>query len=300
VQRIEYLAAAAFLWVLERLPPAAAVRVAEGVGLALGKAVRRWKLVADANLRLAMPELDASGRRSVLRSVYRNLGRVAVALAKLPGWSEAEIRRHVDFAGLDHFLSAQAKGRGVLLLTAHLGNWELGALAHGALLGPMGVVVRPLPNRLVDALVESRRRSHGNQVIDKRSAAREILRSFAANGTVGILADQHASGEEAVQVDFLGLRAAANKGPAQLALRSGAAVVPAAARWDAVRGKHVVTYRPEVELLRSGDPARDVAVNTQRFQRAIESLVRETPEQWLWIHRRWKGLSLPDARKPTA
>ena len=289
---VEYSAAAALLRSLEILPVAIALPLAEWAGIAFGSTIGRWRRVAQDNLRAAMPGLDAVGRRAVICGVYRNLGRVALALAKLPRWSRDQVRRHVQFEGMEHFLAARAKGRGVLLLTAHLGNWELGALAHGAVAGPMGVVVRPLPNRRLDRLVESRRSAHGNRVIAKRGGAREIFRELSVNGTVGILADQHASTEEAVRVEFFGMPAAANKGFAQIALRSGAAVVPAMARWDRSKRQHVVTYLPEIDVQRSKDPSQDVAINTQRFQSALEELIRESPEQWLWIHRRWKAFGL--------
>ena len=287
-ERFEYLAAATLLWILEKLPQDAAVWLAERAGMAAGRVVCRWGSVAEGNLRLALPGMDGEARRAVIVGVYRSLGRVAFALGKIRAWSESDIREHVRFVGMENFHKASAKGRGVLLLTAHLGNWELGALAHGVVAGPMSVVVRPFKNRLLDRLVESRRRAHGNRVISKRNAAREILRELAANRTVGILADQHASREEAVEVRFFGLRASANRVVAQLAMRSGAAVVPAAARWAASQKRHVVTYLSEVELVRSDDAVRDVAVNTQRFQSVLEALIRKTPEQWLWIHRRWR------------
>ncbi len=274
---------------LRRLPCPAALRTAETVGLACGLLRRRWRSVAEANLRQALPALDGAARRSICDGSLRNLGRVALALAKLPAWSPAEIRRHVRFDGLEHFQAARAKGRGVLLLTAHLGNWELGALAHGAVVGPLSVMARPIENRLVDRLVERSRSAHGNRVIAKRQAARDVLRTLRANGTVGILADQHASPAEAVPIEFFGRPAAANKGFAQLALRSQAAVVPAVAWWDPEARLHVVEYGPAVSAVRTGDPQRDVVASTQRFQAALEERVRAHPDQWLWIHRRWKA-----------
>ena len=111
---------------------------------------------------------------------------------------------------------------------------------------------------------------------------------LARNGTVGILADQNSVREEAVFVDLFGMTASANKGFTQLAMRSGAAVVPAIARWDPESKRHVVEYGPEIEIVRTGSPAQDVEINSQRYQRALEDRIREYPEQWLWIHRRWK------------
>ena len=284
----EYLGAAALLRTLWCLPQRLALPTAELVGLTCCSLVSKWRDVAENNLKRALPELDAAARRQIRHGVFRNLGRVVFALAKLPSWSAQTVIRHVDFKGLEHFRSAEAKGRGVLLLTAHLGNWELGALAHGAVVGPISVMVRPINNPFVDRLVETRRSAHGNHVIAKRNSAREVLRALSDGRTIGILADQNAVPEEAVFVEFFGLHAAAHKGFAQLALRSGAAVVPATARWDPQSRRHVVEYGPEIEVVRSGSAERDIEINTQRFQSALEDRIRANPDQWLWIHRRWK------------
>ena len=288
VRLFEFGAAAKLLLLLRWLPQRLALPTAELAGIACSSVVSKWRDVADSNLKRALPELDSAARRRVRLGVYRNLGRVALALAKLPAWSERTIRQHVDFSGLEHFRAAEAKGNGVLLLTGHLGNWELGALAHGAVVGPISVMVRPIANPLVDRIVEARRSAHGNRVIAKRNSAREVLKALSAGGTVGILADQNALPEDAVFVEFFGMPAAAHKGFAQLALRSGAAVVPAFARWDPASRRHVVEYGPEIEIVRSGVAERDIEINTQRFQRALEEQVRANPDQWLWIHRRWK------------
>lgn len=285
---VEYLAARVLLAVLRVLPFPLARPLAEMIGLVCGSLVSKWRTVAEFNLRQAIPDLSAHERRQVRYGVYRNLGRVVLALAKVPGWGERELRRHVRFVGLEHFREAHATGCGVMLLTAHLGNWELGALAHGAAVGPLHVMVRPIENRRVDELVEDLRSSHGNRVISKHNAAREVLRALKERGTVGILADQNAVADEAVFVEFFGEAAATNKGFAQLAMRSGAAVIPAIAWWNATENRHIVEYGPALEVVRSGDPEHDIVENTRRFQKAIEARVRAHPDQWLWIHRRWK------------
>lgn len=286
--RLAFHAAVCLLRLLRLLPSFAAIRVAHGVGLALGLLMRRWRETAEDNLQKALPALPSAERRRIRRGACRVIGRIAFALAKLPTWSERQIREHVEFVGLERFRAGRSRGRGVLLLTAHLGNWELGALAHGRVEGPLHVLVRPIDNPLVDSLVQRLRCAHGNGVIAKRHSARRVLQVLRENGTVGILADQNAVREEAVFVDFFGIPAAANKGFAQLALRSGAAVVPAVAWWDGTAGRHIVEYGPEIEVTRTGDDARDIQVNTQRFQQAIEERVRRHPGQWLWMHGRWK------------
>lgn len=282
------MAARALLAILRLVPSGLAIRLAHGIGVAAGSLLPRWRRTAATNLRKALPGLTRSQRRRICLGAYRTIGRAAFALAKLPVWSARQVRRHVLFEGLEHFRSARARGRGVMLLTAHLGTWELGALAHGAVEGPMHVVVRPIDNPLVNRLVEGLRCTHGNRVIRKQHAARKVLRVLRKNGTVGILADQNAVREEAVFVDFFGMPAATGRGFASLALRSGAAVVPAVAWWNPGLGRHVVEYGPAVDLVRTGDPSRDVRTNTQVFQQALEDRVRRHPEQWIWIHDRWK------------
>lgn len=288
VDILELSAAKALLVVLRVLPYRVAVTVSEVLGLACGAVVSKWRRVADDNLRRAFPRLDAAGRRWITRGACRNLGRVALALAKCPHWTAQRTRERVEFRGLDHFRAARARGRGVVLLTAHLGNWELGALAHGAIVGPLCVMVRPLDNPLLDRLVTKLRSAHGNRVISKANSARPVLRALRNNETVGILADQNALPEDAVFVRFLGRTAAANQGLARLVMQSGAAVVPAVAWWNEQRRIHVVEYGAEVRVVRTGNRRRDVQANSQSFHSALERRVRSKPEQWLWIHRRWK------------
>ncbi len=295
---LEYAAVRLLLASLRVPPYRCAIAMSEALGLACGKAVSKWGRTAVENLRRALPDLDADARREVLNGVFRNLGRVAFALANCPHWSRRTVSEHVEFRGLEHFRQAQSKRRGVLLLTAHLGNWELGALAHGAVVGPLHVMVRPLKNARVDWLIERLRSAHGNQVISKRNAARRVLRTLRENGTVGILADQNAVREEAVFVQFFGRTAAANKGLAQIALRSRAAVVPATAWWDSRRRLHVVEYGPQLDVTRSDNVARDVRDNSQLFQLTLEDCIRRHPEQWLWIHRRWNTQPPPGEKSP--
>lgn len=294
-RHLEYVLACGLLSFLRSLPYALAWRAAERLGLALGSLVSKWNAVAESNLLRAYPELGSRARQRIRQGTYRNLGRVALALAKVPHWTDQDIREHVDFVGLQNFRDGEAKGRGVLLLTAHLGNWELGALAHGAVVGPLHVMARPIENSLVDRLVTRRRQSHGNRVIRKRSAARDVLRVLERSGTVGILVDQNTLPDEAVFVNFFGSPAATNKGFAQLALRSNAAVVPAFARWDYLKKRHVVEYGPAIDVIRTGSSAEDVVSNSQRFQSALEERIRRCPDQWLWIHQRWKTQPAPDS-----
>ena len=188
----------------------------------------------------------------------------------------------IRYEGLQYFQQAKEQGRGVLFATAHLGNWELSAFAHGLLTEPMNIVVRPLDNRRIDDFVEKRRQLSGNAIISKREAARAILRALQKNEAVGILIDQNTSAAEGVFVNFFGTAACANSGFVKIAARSGAAVIPGFALWDGGERRYVLRFYPPVPM------RGDVLEDTQRLHAVLESVIRQYPDQWLWIHRRWK------------
>src|SRR5260370_33756084 len=184
--------------------------------------------------------------------------------------------------GLEHYQQAKQAGRGVLSATAHLGNWELSAFAHGLMTEPMPVVIRPLDNPGIDRLVEHRRKLSGNQLIVKWDGARAILRALHQNEAVGILIDQNTSLQEGVFVNFFGTAACANTAFAKIAARTGAAVIPGFALWLETEQRYVLRFYPPVEI--SGDPGED----TRQLHAVLAGVIREFPGQWLWIHRRWK------------
>jgi KDO2-lipid IV(A) lauroyltransferase len=244
----------------------------------LDLAMPRLRRTALANLRmagLADPERVASG-------VFRSIGRVLVAFARFPRITRENVGEWIRYDGIENFTRASAKGRGVLVATAHLGNWELSAYAHALMTAPMGIVVRPLDNRRVDDVVEQRRGLSGNRIIRKKEAAREILRALGEGGAVGILIDQNTTPAEGVFVSFFGVQACAGTAFVKFAHHTGAAVVPGFALWSEEERRYVLRFYPEVAM--SGD----IAADTQRVHSQLESVIREYPDQWLWIHRRWK------------
>jgi KDO2-lipid IV(A) lauroyltransferase len=207
---------------------------------------------------------------------------VLVAFAKFPQIRPENVGKWIRYDGYEHFERALRCGKGVLFATAHMGNWELSAFAHALMSAPMHVMVRPLDNPLIDAMVERRRALSGNRLIQKTDSARAILRALRGNEAVGILIDQNASVDNGVFVDFFGIPACATIGLAKLAARSGAAVIPGFALWEERERRYVLRFYEPVEM--SGDAARD----TQALQCKLEQVIREYPDQWLWIHRRWK------------
>ncbi len=279
---LEYVLARLVLATLAWTPRPLAERLARGYTALLDLALPRLRRVARRNLELAFPEAAPAERERIIDGVFGSLARLLLALARFPRIGPANVSGWIRYEGFEHFEEALRRGKGVLFATAHLGNWELSAYAHGLMAAPMHVVARPLDNPKIDAFVERRRTFRGNRVIQKKDSARAILRALARNEAVGILIDQNSSLEEGAFVDFFGVPACANLGFAKIAARSGAAVIPGFALWIEAERRYVLRFLPPVEI--SGDALAD----TQRLQKIVEDVVRRHPDQWLWIHRRWK------------
>ena len=236
-------------------------------------------LAATAQRNLELAEINDP---QIVDGVFRSIARVLASFAQFPRITRENVHHWIRYEGLENFTNGLARGRGVLVATAHLGNWELSAFAHAWMTGPMNIIVRPLDNPRIDELVERYRGLSGNPIISKREAARQILRVLKANQSVGILIDQNTTLDQGVFIDFFGVKACAGTAFAKFAHHSGAAVVPGFALWSEDEQKYVLRFYPAIEM--SGD----VAIDTQRIHAALESAIREYPDQWLWIHRRWK------------
>ncbi|MBZ5622846.1 MAG: lysophospholipid acyltransferase family protein [Acidobacteriia bacterium] len=275
----EYCLALVVLKSLEFAPLPLAHWLARRYVWLLDLAIPRLRRVAYRNLSLALPEANPV---EIVDGVFRSIARTLVTFAKFPSIRKDNVACWIRCEGGEHFESALRDGRGVLFATAHLGNWELSAYAHALLREPMNVVVRPLDNPRIDRLVELRRGLSGNRPIFKKDFARSILKALAANEAVGILIDQNASPDSGAFVDFFGLPACAGTGFAKLAAHSGAAVIPGFALWSEEERRHVLRFYAPVPI--TGDAARD----TQTLQTRLEEVIRAYPDQWLWIHRRWK------------
>jgi Kdo2-lipid IVA lauroyltransferase/acyltransferase len=235
--------------------------------------------------RVGLRNLEIAGlaaRPEIIDGVFASIARIFLSVARAGLFTKQNIHEFIEYEGFEHYREAKRRGKGVLFATAHLGNWEFSAIAHSLLTEPMHVVVRPLDHAGVDAIVEARRECTGNRVIAKKDAARDILRALRKNEPVGILIDQNVAAEEGTFLDFLGVPACAGTAFARLAAHSQAAVIPGFALWNAARRKYVLKFFPLVDI--TGDAEED----TRRIHRVIEQVVREYPDQWLWLHKRWK------------
>jgi Kdo2-lipid IVA lauroyltransferase/acyltransferase len=243
--------------------------------------VPRLRRIARVNLTMALPGQQAR-HEEIIDGVFRSIGRLLFAFARLPDVNRANVGEWIEYEGFEHYTAAKAQGHGVLFATGHLGNWELSAYAHALLTEPMHVVVRPLDNPWIDRLVAGRRAGSGNRVIEKKDFVRGLLAALKANEPVGILVDQNSLLDQGVFVDFFGVPACTAPVFAKLAHRAGTSVIPGFAVWNEAKRRYVLKFYPAVPL--TGDAAAD----TQAVQKAVEAAIREHPDQWLWIHRRWK------------
>jgi KDO2-lipid IV(A) lauroyltransferase len=270
------------------LPRSAARAVGAGIGAAAWRLMGRLRKVGMENLTLAFPEKSGEEREAILRGVYRSLGWEIGEFCKMSRYTEEQASKFIRYDGLERFLAAREKGKGVLVLTGHLGAWELSSFYHSLMGYPMSLVIRRLDNPLVDGFVNRIRCMHGNRVIHKDDFARGLLTSMSRGETVGILMDTNMTPPQGVFVPYFGVEACTAAGMARVALHSGAAVLPGFLVWEAAEKKYVLRFGEELELIRTGNQARDIVANTALFTATIEAYVRRYPEQWLWVHRRWK------------
>lgn len=285
--RVEYLAAAGVLRVLGLLPR----RVARGLCelLAVGSYFLwpRLRRVGLFNLRLAFPEWSERDRRRVLFRTFRGFGRMLADFAHFPRLTRKNIEELIVYDGFEHYACAQARGKGVIFLTAHFGNWELSSFAHSLYGYPLNFTVRPMDNPLLDAMITRYRCLSGGRPVDKNDFARRALQALRQGEAVGVLMDTNMLPPEGIYVDFFGRLASTTSAPARLARKTGAALVLGLALWDPKLAKYRLHFEP-VPWIRHDDSEEEIRVNTAHFNRLIEDQVRRYPDQWFWVHRRWK------------
>jgi Kdo2-lipid IVA lauroyltransferase/acyltransferase len=257
--------------------------------------VPRLRRVGLRNLELAFPERSQGERERILRTLYRNLGWLLAEFCQMPRYNRDNTRSFLRYEGLERYIEARERQQGVLILTGHLGAWELSSFYHSLMGYSMSMVIRRLDNPEVDRLVNTIRCLHGNRVVHKDDFARGLLTAMRNGETVGILMDTNMTPPQGVFVDFFGRMACTASGMARVALKTGAAVLPGFLLWEESERKYVLHFGEPLELIRTGDDEADVVENTALFTRTIEAYIRRYPEQWLWVHRRWKTRPEGDA-----
>ena len=247
----------------------------------------RLRRVGHRNLALAMPELTPAERRVIIRRVFMNLGRLLGEFSQFPKITEQNIAKLVEYDGFENYKRASERGRGVLMLTGHVGAWELCAFAQGVYGHPLSFLVRPLDNPLLDKMISHYRELSGNRTINKNRAVKPVLEILRRGKDLGLLIDVNTLPDQGVFCDFFGIPACSTTGLAVFALRADAPVVPGFLIWDERLRKHRLRFEPEIPLVRTGDFKEEVMLNTARFTKVIEDYARRYPDQWLWVHKRW-------------
>ncbi len=295
-RRLEYAAAWPFIKLLGLMPRPLSRTFAIGLAQVVYLLHFRLRQVGMRNLEMVFPEKSVSERKRILRGVFTSLGRQLAELCQFPKYSAQNIDDVVIYDGLENYERAYAQGKGVLFLTAHFGGWELSAFAHSLHGHWLHIVMRPMDNEYLDRLLQSYRTMHGNKTVAKDDFVRGLLAAMKAGETVGILMDTNMTPPQGIFVDFFGIPACTASGLARIALRTDAAVVPGFTIWDPVLRRYRLRFDPALALIRTGDLEADITANTQMFTKVIEGYVREYPDQWLWVHRRWK--TRPEGQPP--
>ena len=284
--RIEYAAVLLVRALVRALPRRASL----GVGTALGRLFYvlqgRRRELAVANLRAAFPSKTERECREILHSTFANFGRHVVDVLNFDAMSTDQITGLIDVVGEERVKQAMARGQGVICCAAHFGYWELHAMVHAMLFRPLLVVARTLDNPLVDGLIERIRSRLGTRAIPRQGAVRGVLRALMHNESVAIMIDQHMEDRSAVAVDFFNRPAATTSAVAALSLRTGAPILPVFAL-PLPGGRYRMIYETPVEVPAADDPD-PIRTYTQRCTDVLEMYVRRYPDQWLWMHRRWR------------
>jgi KDO2-lipid IV(A) lauroyltransferase len=247
----------------------------------------KQRLIALHNIHCAFPEKSMEEVEGLAKGVYRHFAIVAAEFFELPFITKENLHEWVEFEGLDYVEDTLKQGKGMLSIVGHFGNWELMTVAFPLMAYPIHIVYRPLDSPVLDNLTSWVRTKGGNILIPKGGSGKKIVSLLKENKIMGILSDQNVAKSEGVFVDFFGRPACTSVGLAVLALQSGAPVVPAFMP-RMPDGRYTLFFLPPVEVTRTDDYESDLRVNTQRFTKVVEDIVRQYPDQWFWIHQRWK------------
>jgi len=296
VEWLEFTAVWLLVQMFRILPRDVSRRLGALVGFAAYSALGRLRSTGQRNLELAYPELSAAQRRDILKKLYRNLGWQLAEFCQMSRYTRENSAAFLRFEGQEHYLQARAAGRGVLVVTGHLGAWELSSFYHSLLGYPMAMVIRRLDNARLDRYVNRIRCLHGNRVLHKDDFARGLIGAMRRGESVGILMDTNMTPPQGVFVDYFGRKACTASGLARVAAKTGAAVLPGFMVWEESEKRYVLRFGPRLVLQESGDGEADIVANTQICTSAIEAWVRRYPDQWRWVHRRWK--TRPEGETP--
>lgn len=289
---LEYIPLRGSVMLMGAMPRSASVRIGRSVITLLLRVVPKLRKTAFRNLEIAFPEMGSDEKTRIVSGMEESLGRVLGEMSRFGKLSKEDIAEMIEFRfdpeTQKRYDEYRAAGRGTIIISPHMGNWELLVFAWSALREPISYLARPLDNPLIEKLTVSLRTRFGNRPINKTNAVSTAVKILREGGTLGILADVNTHPKEGVFVPFFGVDACTTSGPAMLAMRAGAVIIPVAGVWDNAAGKYVAVHGKIIEPADTGDRKADIVKTTAEFTAEVERLVRAYPEQWMWIHKRWK------------
>lgn len=288
---LEYTAARTLIGFLGVLPRRAALFFSIGIAKLGYYLLGGLRKVSYRNLEIAMPELPQSECEKLVKGSFESLGRILGEVSQFhkatPASLEDLIEFHIDDL-LEMYAKVRHEGRGAIVVTGHIGNWELFVFAFAAIYEPMSYLARPIDNPLIEEMTVRIRSRFGNRPINKTNSIMVASKILREGGILGILADVNAHPKEGVFVPLFGVPACTSTGAALLAIRTNSIIVPMCAVWDREKKKYVAIHGEIIEPIITGDRKSDIAETTARFTVEIEKFVRGYPDQWLWMHKRWK------------
>lgn len=289
---LEYAAARGLLGLLGILPRRAAVSVSTSAASLAYHLLGGLRRVAATNLNIAFPDLSDAEKERLAKGAFRNLGRILGEMSQFPKATHESLKELIDFQidpdVYEEYQQLKAEGRGVIIVSPHLGNWEVLVFGWATYDSPMSYLARPLDNPKIEKLTVDLRTKFGNRPINKTNSAMTAARVLRHEGLLGILADVNAHPKEGVFVPFFGVPASTSAGVAIIAMRTNSAIVPMAAVWDDEKQHYIGKHGPMIFPADTGDRQRDIIETTAAFTAEVEKLIRQDPDQWLWIHKRWK------------
>ena len=273
-------------FIIYLLPLRAGLIIAAFLGRVVFGLVPKYRDLAISNLKLAFPDKDGLEIKRIAVRVFENIGKIGVELINFPKINKSNLDRFVTVENIGVFDQAMKKGKGLIVLTAHFGNWELLAMTIRLKGYPGAAVGRKLYFHKFDRFLNQLRKSGLVNVIDRTESPRRFLKVLRANEVLGMLADQDVDSVEGVFVNFFGRSAYTPIGPAVLASVSGAQLVPVFIVREGFKHRFIV--EEPIELTDTGNKEADILANTQKWSNVVEAYIRKYPDQWVWMHRRWK------------
>lgn len=284
----------ALSWLFSRLSPRAALGLGRFLGWIYGSVIRYHRRDARQALALSLPDIPAPQRADILRRMYANLGTNVVEITRLPHLSEAQLADMVDWEDEHHVHEVLAAGKGLLVLSAHMGNWDLLCTLAPRFNYPTTIITKRIKNKGVNDYWMATRGRFGLKFVPAHNSYRQCLTALRKNEIVGFILDQNMIRDEGIFVDFFGRPACTTPGLAFMSAQSGAAVVPAFMLRQP-GGRHRLKVLPAIPPPPDRKP-ETIHAYTQRYTKVIEDMIRQYPDQWIWLHRRWRTTPPPAAQ----